>query len=594
MVKAEDIDHTILANMKWIHNLQRAQMRERHVAEIKQVQKDLEKSIDWDIIANLYPPNQEGFKQFVNPIVRQGLNSPGRFLKPTPLDVLPAAHRTVLVQKDQFERLRRERQKEAIKNGVEPEPQSELSVAEIEFYLEDMMSEEIAKRKEEEWALYALQEEEKHPIYKSMQKKMDSGRAGLSKEHPANEPLTKEPPAQDPPAKDPPTKVEPRRKLAKKTSLPPLRTTENLVHQMQGVTLTRPAINSATSAVEAPKSANSSGRRASPRGRRFSATDIPENRLPPVYDRRSPRRDTDVEAAPTPTCPSADREQPQEQHGRKRRASENVIQTDKAASTATDGQPPAHKPKIDDIPLQRRNPEDPPNAPSSIPPALPSTKSNPWYSETSEWAQARRRSENSTISPRDRSRSPSRRPSDDAQPSRRYSAQEARPWNVWVNPNSGSKSSTSSPSVSERQGSDAGSTVSRRESLPRRESPPRAEFDPPRGPARDRRSSEYDRGDREHRPRGIDREYSWPSSTSRGDRETNWHDGAQNRGGGTARRTASSSWRSRGTAYSFRGQGRGRGRGEDGSDRNPNDTPLGERRQWRGPGAGRRDFHRRT
>ncbi|KAF3907952.1 hypothetical protein ABW21_db0206491 [Orbilia brochopaga] len=387
MIKAEDRDHTILANMKWIHNLQRAQMRKRHVAEIKQVQKDLEKSIDWDIISGLYPPTQEGFKQFLNPIVRAGLNSPGRFLKPTPLDVLPARDRTVLVQKDQFERLRRERQKEAGNMGVEPEPKSELSVAELEFYLEDMMAEEIAKRKEEEFALYELQEEEKHPIYKSMLKKDSSGRARLSKQ------------------KQPQAENRPQPRLAKKTTLPALRTTENIVQQMQGVTL--------------------SG------------------------------------SAATPT--TATNEQ------------------DRQTTTNLRHKRPSTLP-----------PKPPPVSPSTLPPKPPSvissTKDNPYYVETSKWARARRRSENTLISPRDRSRSPGRRESEDSRSSRRYSTQNTQSWNLWATPN---QPASNSPGVSDRQELDTGGADSRRESLSG------LEFEKSKEASNSRRGSDNNRGDQQ-------------------------------------------------------------------------------------------------
>ncbi|KAJ6261235.1 hypothetical protein Dda_3903 [Drechslerella dactyloides] len=420
MVKAEDRDHTILANMKWIHNAQRAQMRERHVAEIKQVQQDLQKSIDWDIITNLYPPTQEGFKQFVNPIVRQSLNSPGRFLKPTPLDVLPAAHRTVLVQKDQFERLRREKQQDPSSMDVDPEPKSELSVAELEFYLEDMMAHEIAKRKEEELDLYMLQEEEKHPIYRSIQKKMNSGRPALSRS------VT--------------SKDEPPRKLARRTSLPPLRTTENLVNKMQGVTLTAlsaktPVSTTSAIAEEGPHSAGATraagSRRHSMQERRSSAASIAESALLRVNDRRSPGRDMDVEAPQPPASPPKDLEQPEVHQTHKRKASIDAVQTDETAPVAKDRRL-SREIRPENVPPWRRNSTaERPDTTSPRWSAAQSTNYNPWSAETSEWAQARRRSEENPISPRDRSRSPGRRASDDTR-SRNYWDPEARSWNVWA------------------------------------------------------------------------------------------------------------------------------------------------------------------
>ncbi|KAF3917725.1 hypothetical protein ABW20_dc0100863 [Dactylellina cionopaga] len=284
--------HTLLANMKWMHKAQRENQRERHVREIKKFQKDLDLMIDWDIINTVYPSGQEAFKQFIGPIPRMSLNNPGRFLKPTPLDVLPAQYRSVLVQKDQFERLKRSQQKEKDENQMEvDEPEkSDLSIAELEFYVEDLMAEEIRKRKNEELELWMLQEDEKQSIYKTLlreQKRASLAMAdsGTSKIGPYAPPLKKRP------------------------ALPALRT-NNLVDQLEGVTL---ASSISTKKPFSPRSATNERKRSNPfpvpeledakkrqvEERRVSASDIPENRLDQIFDRQSSRREISVKQSDT-------------------------------------------------------------------------------------------------------------------------------------------------------------------------------------------------------------------------------------------------------------------------------------------------------
>ncbi|KAF3909698.1 hypothetical protein AA313_de0208697 [Arthrobotrys entomopaga] len=205
--------------------------------------KDLEKMVDWDIVQSLYPQGSEELKKYLGEIPRKGLNDPKRFLKPTPLDLLPASHRTVFVQKDQFERLKRDKEiaraerKAAGEMDIDEPEISTLSVAELEYLVEDLMGEEVRKRKEEELEMWMIQEDEKQTIYKTLNK--EQRRDSL---HNLEARASKA--------------VSDTQSSAKRFSLPILRT-NNLVQQLEAVTI-RTAAPTPASPHDTPRSAGKS------------------------------------------------------------------------------------------------------------------------------------------------------------------------------------------------------------------------------------------------------------------------------------------------------------------------------------------------
>lgn len=150
----------------------RVKLKERHVREMQQFQDDLNLTSQ-DLIGSIrhvYPPGAEPLKEWLNPIVRKELNRPGRFTGQTPLQVLPADRRTVLVQKDQFEKVRKLLKPEDM--DVDERPGS-LSLAEVEYMMETAFIEETQKRFSEAQSLYILQEGEKQPVYARIKKRQE-------------------------------------------------------------------------------------------------------------------------------------------------------------------------------------------------------------------------------------------------------------------------------------------------------------------------------------------------------------------------------------------------------------------------------------
>ncbi|EWC46847.1 hypothetical protein DRE_03859 [Drechslerella stenobrocha 248] len=607
MAKADGRHHTILANMKWIHEAQRVQQRERHVREIKQVQRDLEKSIDWDLIKHVYPPGKEGLKESLHPLIWQSLNSPGRFLKPTPLDILPAKHRTVLVQKDQFERLRREQQADLPPNAmdVDETPKSELSIAELELHLDDMMSDEISKRRNEEIELRMLQEEEKHPIYRSLQREATSKRAVRTPVHPQTAPI--------------PSKSEPLSGPSKsERPLPPLKT-DNLIDQMEGMGLA--GLVSATKTASASEGIDSESpddrKRPNPFAtslpgetkrrpsdeQRTSKTSTDENRLPSVYDRRSPCREAEREEPPAPkrriskefrvAGPPIEQRQWKDTiaptPGSERRASKD---------TPRGGYGLSHKPSSEQVcsnqeaPSYRRTSKDfqrggtihserraPLDASTDFPGPEPRRQSATPSSTTlpttegrvaSGWAPERRSSDQTVTNRQGSHRAPGEHHPPNRGPhiSRRHSGQEGRPWNVWINPNSRDNTSGGPPNTTEGGGPARQAEDSHRDSRP----PRRESFDR-------RRDPEFDR-ERDPRPRHAD------AGPDRYNRE--WE---------TDRERGPSPFRgARGSDYGFRGpprdwggsrsggggSGGSGGRGNDEADFSPSTGPANYRHRGRG------------
>ncbi|EPS41559.1 hypothetical protein H072_4588 [Dactylellina haptotyla CBS 200.50] len=551
MVKAEDRHHTVLANLKWMHKAQRAQQQERHIREIKEFQKELEKMIDWDSVRSVYPEGKGELKEYLGPIPNMSLNNPKRFLKPTPLDLLPAQYRSVIVQKDQLERLRiwKEKQKKKAKESsgmdVEEPEVSTLSIAELEYLVEDLMGEEIRKRKNEELELWMMQEDEKQTIYKTMHKEQ------------------KRAPLVDPDAQALNTAA--KGKLPERRPDLPTLKTSSLVHQMEDVSLTSPrSTPNVASPREAAQSTETwkniipiplSGSKTvdTPQihERRFGTIDIPENRLHSVYDRRSPRREmspirrTSKEASEGNDIADSPRDSRnssytgQSMHAA-RRPSKDISREDqgqrepKIASEMGHGMPvehiisedvatffPQHL-SLQNAPGSRRSSEesrgeraqynrhDFANPPRSRYRPDRRGSAGETYSESHSSGQdrrdrhstSRRKSEQNLRSEheyeRSRSRSPTRRRRDRNEDSRRNNEPESRsakqPWSIWVYPNStSSKSSESTPARSAnseevRRDSETGS---RAEYAPSRDSD---DFHGDRGRYRDR-EYEYD-GDR--------------------------------------------------------------------------------------------------
>ncbi|KAK6539005.1 hypothetical protein TWF694_010553 [Orbilia ellipsospora] len=555
--------------MRWMHEVQRTQQRNRHMREMKEVEKDLEKMVDWDMIQNLYPQNSEELKKYLGEGIRKSLNDPKRFLKPTPLDLLPASHRTVFVQKDQFERLKRDREmakaqrKAAGEMDVDEPEVSTLSIAELEYLLEDLMGEEVRKRKEEELEMWMIQEDEKQTIYKTLNKEqrrssLQNPEAQISKARSDTE------------------------SSAKRPALPTLRT-NSLVNQLETVNI-RTAAPTPASPRETPRSAEER-KRSNPspllgfteskkrqvEDRRFGTSDVPENRLHHVYDRRSPRRDMEPHKPETIRRLSKEVQQEAVMTLTLRRESGDLEPTDRPFNPERrpskgvswedyDQRSPERMavelpPNVEISPLkematfsphhsrlsfkfkskERRSPREPPRSyqrrHSTVSPEpasedrrastgqiSPTSHSSLQHSSRVEIPQSRRKSEQGLRTEygheTSRSRSPSRRRYRDEYP-RRGSTRDDRPlrqpWNVWVNSNSNTSNSVNSGESSPTSHID--SEKSRRYS----EASPHEDYSDVASERRGREMSadedyEYERG----RGRGFNRGARWTGNRGRG------------------------------------------------------------------------------
>ncbi|KAF3936764.1 hypothetical protein ABW19_dt0202613 [Dactylella cylindrospora] len=446
----------------------------------------------------------------------------------------------------------------------EDTPRSDLSIAELEAHLEDMLSIEINKRLDDETELWMLQEEEKQRIYKTILKKQNSGRAALNSDSQTE--------------KRRPSKSEPAGPvLMRRKSLPPLKTSNIGGDAMEDV------VSTALPIVRDRRSVTFDTRRQSPtderkrqnpfqiqepeepaklqpEDRRFGTGGIPENRLHHVFDRRSPRRDNQPEEARPREHRESKDTLPEEEF--QRRSSYDLIRATEDVS------PERRSPIRQEINYssRRASRDIPPETAmhtdrrSVMGPGSSASPSPPRTEPREGRRQIRDDRRHSYAGPsRDLPRSPSpyRRNSGPGPKARRqstYDAQSGKPWNIWINPGN--------PSAATSEQAQTESHSSHKEDTPPRERESEQRSDSPR------RDSDYDRDwdnrDRDDYDRRRDSGFNRDREFYRRDeyRRRSEADSDSHRSG-PRRRTSESDGRPFWRRSDYRGRGRGRDSRDD-------------------------------